>query len=1204
MRSESRRRGVRKWVLRGLIAVTAVVLLVAAAFLFAVGTRAGGRMAVEFALSRIPLAAEVDGFDGRLLDRFELSGVSVSGPSFEVRVSRVRVDWRSAALLRRRVELRSLDIDGVDVALLEGPPPQGSQPAPPPDSARAAAIPDLPVEIRVASGIMREIRVRRRDSTWLSGGIVEFSGKPADYRLSFSGSVSPPDGPNASITAEAVGSAEALRLDRFAAQVLEGSLAGVGEIRWWPSVSWDLSIVADTLQAAPVMSDPAAWPGVVSLRAETRGHVSEGGQPVLDAAVDTVFGVLRGEPLSGRFEGHVRGPVLDLTDAALRWGAADFQATGRVADTLHLAFEAVLPDIGLAIPGATGRFQASGRATGLRTSPRIRARVQATDVTMDSLAAERVEGDVDFDLGGPVSADLQAFSIHAGGQSLDSLAVRVSGRREAHALEARARGQGAEIDLRVEGGLQGSSAWSGVIQAFRLKAVAVGEWTLQAPARGALSAKMQSLERACFNSPPATVCIGGERAGRTWQVDVAADSVSSDRFDSHMPEGLRVETIMTASARVRFAEEGGLQGQLDARTGEGAATVPTRSGPRRLTFRPLTLTAEADEEGIAADMAVHVADSAGRDMLLLSGSIQSPERITGPEDLRRLWRSPADGHLDLAIEDLGLLAERTEADWRIAGRLQAVADLQTDEEGKFSGRVGVATEGFEFRRSIRGEERVLTVEPFRFRAAVGPEGLEGEFDVEVASRRLGSILVARGDLAVPGLNRPDVDFESMPVTGAFDLTVSDLSGLEAVLMEVSDVSGNFEMHSVVAGTPADLTVQGEARLRDGSALVSALGVRLTDIQFRAAGTPGGTIEIDGGMTSGSGRVTLRGRSEATPSADSPTRIEIRGDRFVVLDIPEARVEAQPAIDLTFDGSTMWLRGEVALPTGRLGLPEIPPTAITPSEDVVIVGDTIASPEPRVPFGSDLRLTIGPDVLFNGLGFAANMEGEIRIMQEPGGEPRGQGEVRFLNGTYRNLGQELRIDPGRLVFSGPLDDPAVDARAYVTATDGTEAGFRIGGTAQSLNVTTYSRPTKTDSEVMSYILFGHPMSQTSGSEGSEASNAAAVLGANMLAMSLAPSVGLDEARIETGSNQNKAQFVVGKYLSPKLYVGYGVGIYEPISTLRIRYLLTSKWSIEAITGDQQSTDLLYRIERGGPKSEVVPAETDPATGSGTSEAVGR
>ena len=50
------------------------------------------------------------------------------------------------------------------------------------------------------------------------------------------------------------------------------------------------------------------------------------------------------------------------------------------------------------------------------------------------------------------------------------------------------------------------------------------------------------------------------------------------------------------------------------------------------------------------------------------------------------------------------------------------------------------------------------------------------------------------------------------------------------------------------------------------------------------------------------------------------------------------------------------------------------------------------------------------------------------------------------------------------------------------------------------------------------------------------------------VSLGPSLGLDEARIDTGSSRNKAQLVVGKYLSPRLYVGYGIGIYEPIMSM--------------------------------------------------------
>ena len=63
-------------------------------------------------------------------------------------------------------------------------------------------------------------------------------------------------------------------------------------------------------------------------------------------------------------------------------------------------------------------------------------------------------------------------------------------------------------------------------------------------------------------------------------------------------------------------------------------------------------------------------------------------------------------------------------------------------------------------------------------------------------------------------------------------------------------------------------------------------------------------------------------------------------------------------------------------------------------------------------------------------------------------------------------------------------------------------------------------------------------------------------------------------------------VVGKYLSPRLYVNYGIGLFSPINTFTIRYLLGRNWSIQAqqgaaLNGQGQATgvDVLYTVERG-------------------------
>ncbi|MDH3387670.1 MAG: translocation/assembly module TamB domain-containing protein, partial [Gammaproteobacteria bacterium] len=60
--------------------------------------------------------------------------------------------------------------------------------------------------------------------------------------------------------------------------------------------------------------------------------------------------------------------------------------------------------------------------------------------------------------------------------------------------------------------------------------------------------------------------------------------------------------------------------------------------------------------------------------------------------------------------------------------------------------------------------------------------------------------------------------------------------------------------------------------------------------------------------------------------------------------------------------------------------------------------------------------------------------------------------------------------------------------------------------------------------------------------------------------------------------DQASLVVGRYLSPRLYVSYGVGLIESINTLNLRYQITEKWQLEAESGEHQGADFLYTIER--------------------------
>ncbi len=54
-------------------------------------------------------------------------------------------------------------------------------------------------------------------------------------------------------------------------------------------------------------------------------------------------------------------------------------------------------------------------------------------------------------------------------------------------------------------------------------------------------------------------------------------------------------------------------------------------------------------------------------------------------------------------------------------------------------------------------------------------------------------------------------------------------------------------------------------------------------------------------------------------------------------------------------------------------------------------------------------------------------------------------------------------------------------------------------------------------------------------------------------------------------------VVSGYVLPGLQVKYGVGIFDSLATLTLRYRLMPKLYLEAVSGVDQALDLLYQFE---------------------------
>jgi translocation and assembly module TamB len=230
--------------------------------------------------------------------------------------------------------------------------------------------------------------------------------------------------------------------------------------------------------------------------------------------------------------------------------------------------------------------------------------------------------------------------------------------------------------------------------------------------------------------------------------------------------------------------------------------------------------------------------------------------------------------------------------------------------------------------------------------------------------------------------------------------------------------------------------------------------------------------------------------------------------------------------------------------------------------------------------------LGDEVKLAARGLETELEGGLLVVEQPGALTTASGELRLVGGTFQAYGQDLVIDRGRLLFAGgPLTDPGIDLRAHRTVRDANvTAGIEARGTLRAPEVTLWSEPAMGESQAISYLLLGRPLEAARPEEGSLLANAATTLGirgGNLLAGKLAARYGLEEAGIQGGRTLEEAAFVVGKYLSPRLYVSYGIGLFNAVNTLRIRYLVSEHLHLQAETGATTSGDVFYTIERGSP-----------------------
>ncbi|MGQ0586759.1 MAG: translocation/assembly module TamB domain-containing protein [Gammaproteobacteria bacterium] len=1109
----------RTWLKRALLA------LLALAPVWLLTTESGLRFGVATAETLSGGALRVREAHGRLAGEVRLAGIEVAQPAATVGIEQAELNLRLTRLLIGRVQAERLAVSGLTVAVHDLPPAPDRRPLRVRSPLRLAVEQGSVGDFRLRIPGLREWRLpQARFSARWRGEWIVIANLQADTReagaVRMRGRVAIQD--------------DLLQFDDF--EVSQPSPVRVEGV---------LALTRGEESALRLSWEQLRWPGAGQLDwlHSPRGvAVLEGPwrRYTWQVEASTVAAGIPGE-LAARGRGDLRG--LDLAQFGLRALGGTVAGQGRIEWA-----DAVRTDLDLRWQGLDpqSRFaQWPGRLNGSAT---LRARWHER--------APLLEFDGQF-----TDSQLRGYP----------LALQARGRTEQSAVFLQEfTAQSGASTLAASGQLWPQAALDGKLRSTDLRSLWAG-LSGQASADFAVQGAPEALRfrvRANATGP-------GYR-------NVHARALAADAnvgFRGHSEAALRIEGLEAGIALDELTLTGSgvredHRATLALAGAEGKARLEFAGGERKGTWSgEMTGATLAPREGSPWQL-----EEPARLTTRLLGLRLEPACLRGADSRAcvDLDLTPSQQRVAFRIHafDLNHLRPWLPQSWTTTGTVSGTAALQVHDGELASAKADLAGSA----GSVQGDGVGLEYGPGTL--SVQPDGkdLVGALRLAPAGGSIeGEVRIAAGGALL-----------DRTMLGGLRVQLPDLSFLPVLSPEVASARGSIDADLHVGGTLRSPSLDGRLQVAEGRVRLATPGIELTDLTASFERGRDAPLIARLSARSGDGEFTLDGVLRAMqPKLDGT--FTLKGDRVLGFNTAEMRAWITPDLTLTLDGTHARLTGEVAVPRAEITPREINTGGIAPSSDQVVVSVEEEAQPSALQVESDVRIVLGDKVRFDGLGLKTRLEGAIAAHDEVGRPTTGRGELRLVGGRYKAYGQDLVIETGRLLFNGRITAPQLDLSAHRDLPAGLaveKVGLRARGTLEQPEFSLYSEPALPQEQQLSWLVLGRDLKTDQAAAGQttvleEARTSLGLAGGDLLAQQLAPRLGLDEVSVgaRPGETADLARLTIGKYLSPKLFVSYGVGLFQPGHFFRMQYDLTRRVKLVGESGLAQGGDVLYTIERG-------------------------
>ncbi len=445
---------------------------------------------------------------------------------------------------------------------------------------------------------------------------------------------------------------------------------------------------------------------------------------------------------------------------------------------------------------------------------------------------------------------------------------------------------------------------------------------------------------------------------------------------------------------------------------------------------------------------------------------------------------------------------------------------------------------------------------------------------------------------------------------------------------IEDADGLIDCNISISQSLKDPAIDGSLTIRNGVLKVPEFGVDYRDIQVGFSFLPN-RVNLDSiSMRQDRGSFRIAGHvgydSSIIDGNIQSSHIELLSDRFFVVRHSDYEVQLTSNIKAEGCDSSLSYSGAVTVDRSRFYLPAFMtdaesvddltmPLLVEATTDSAIdskLGKLLETEGVRDDslfvalmkrISGRITLTLPKNTWVKAPGVSLELAGDLEVVQD-GSEPELFGDVRVVRGYYELFGKRLNVQKGRVIFQGgSYLDPTLDIEAlYVLRTPTREKKnlrLYVTGTAEAPILSfTLDQAEIGEGDAVSYLVFSRSLDelsqrqQATTEDKKDTRQIAGAMAAKMLAGQLSGVLGstfnMDVMEIKTSGDMESAAIVVGKYITPDLFMSYqrsfGSSLDDDLEPeiVTLEYQLTKLLYLQLTEGDAEEAgvDIIFKFEK--------------------------